>query len=132
MMKPRSALAVRRIFRDQILYSNAAWDSVAWTTYCKDLRHALGLSEAAATSNSVLVDLFSFVDGEALKMAAKSDRSTKEALYSDFAVKLGSVHSVKGKTVDAILVVEFGNLERLFKSRATDGPSNRPSARFRS
>ena len=106
LMKPRSALAVRRIFRDQILYSNAAWDSVAWTTYCKDLRHALGLSEAAATSNSVLVDLFSFVDGEALKMAAEFDRSTKEALYSDLAVKLGSVHSVKGKTVDAILVVE--------------------------
>jgi hypothetical protein len=103
---PRAALRARRIFRDEILYSNAAWDSAAWIGYCKNLRDALGLSNLTADSSSVPADFLAFVEDKALKTATEADRSTKEAVCDDVVVKLGSVHSVKGKTVDAILVVE--------------------------
>jgi hypothetical protein len=102
----RVPLAVRRIFRDQILRSNAAWNSASWATYCENLRDALGLPNAGDATNAELNELFVFVDGEAVKLATDTDRSTKEAVCGDVVVKLGSVHSVKGKSVDAILVVE--------------------------
>lgn len=56
--------------------------------------------------NDEVANFFCFVAEERANVADPQHRSTKQIRFDDLTLKLGSIHSVKGKSVDGILVVE--------------------------
>jgi hypothetical protein len=102
----RPALAVRRLFRDCVLYGAAPWDATAWTRYCDDMRTCLRLPPPAADRGRSLAAYLAFAEADATEPAVDRQQSAKHITVDGVTVRLGSIHSVKGKTVDAILLVE--------------------------
>jgi DNA helicase II / ATP-dependent DNA helicase PcrA len=79
----------------------------AWTDYCHELRTRLGLPDPPEEKAESLAAYLTFNDSEALSpLAANPERSTKQIMIDGLTIRLGSIHSVKGRTVDAILVLE--------------------------
>lgn len=101
---PQLPLRLRRLMRDRVLFGNAAWCADGWKQFCRDLNELLGISQpltALATS------FLAFVPESVVEHAAQTpQRSRTVFVHDDISVQLGSIHSVKGKTVDSILVLE--------------------------
>lgn len=96
--------AVRRLLRDHVLAGDAAWDQAAWLIFMEQLLplfspHPLG-------AEAEIADFCSFVAEQKADPADPERRSTKQVQFDDLTLRLGSIHSVKGKSVDGILVVE--------------------------
>lgn len=95
---------VRRLLYDQILCGEAPWQEEAWNALVDTLLPWFApLSDDAAQE---LLDHCEFVASQKVTPADPSRRSTKHFEFDDVILRLGSIHSVKGKTVDGILVVE--------------------------
>lgn len=92
---------VRRLLRDHILAGGATWEEAAWQAFLGELLPLFGSNSAGA-----VVDLCSFVEEKNAVPQDADRRSTKQVRFSDVTLQLGSIHSVKGKTVDGILVLE--------------------------
>jgi len=98
------SLKVRRLLRDEIAAGDAAWRADRWDALRAELTTTLGfdgaLSEAAAA-------YLEFVAAGAADQNAQAPQLSKAVFEHDgVSVRLGSIHSVKGKTVDALLVLE--------------------------
>jgi hypothetical protein len=107
VIEGQPAVAVRQLFRDRILYGSAPWELGAWTDFCNELRVRLRLPEPAADKIESLAAFLAFNDAEALSsLPAGLGGSTKQTTINGVTIRLGSIHSVKGRTVDAILVVQ--------------------------
>lgn len=96
--------AVRRLLRDHILAGDAAWDETAWLAFLDLLHPHFGPKPEG--SEQTITDLCTFVAEEKADAAVPERRSTKLVQLGDVTLRLGSIHSVKGKSVDGILVVE--------------------------
>lgn len=100
---PSLPLRIRRLIVDQVLHGAAAWQPEAWTAFCQELLALVGAVELHD-------DAAAFVQFEPL--GAQNDQnpvaaqSKTQFSHRGVSVKLGSIHPVKGRTVDAILVVE--------------------------
>ncbi|MER9216167.1 UvrD-helicase domain-containing protein [Mesorhizobium sp. M0663] len=94
---------IRRLFRDNVLVGNAPWEANAWHALLEALLPLLGGMPEGADA---IADYCAFVENEKVTLVAGQTRSTKEAVFGDLTIRMGSIHSVKGKTVDGILVVE--------------------------
>lgn len=95
---------VRRIAFDHVLAGDAAWDEAAWEAFVDAL---LPLFDPIPEgSEGAIVDYAVFVAGEKADLADPERRSTKQVDLGGVTLRLGSIHSVKGKSVDGILVVE--------------------------
>ncbi|TAK52671.1 MAG: ATP-dependent helicase [Betaproteobacteria bacterium] len=101
---PALPLKLKRLMRDRIVFGNAAWDRATWETFCHDLKMLLGIAQAPAQSVTSFLD---FVEEGAIDQEAQArQRSRTVFVHDHIPIRLGSIHSVKGKTVDAILIVE--------------------------
>ena len=107
VVEGRPALAVRRLFRDQVLFGTAPWSPEAWVNYCDELKVCLPLPDPPADKTESVAAYLAFTDGEAVPhQGADTEQSTKHATIDGVTIRLGSIHSVKGRTVDAILVLQ--------------------------
>lgn len=99
-------LAVRRLIHDRALKGNAAWEAVAWQIFCDDLRDTLGT--AANLQDRVAANKFLQFDetGALVQQQEVAGDLRTSAEFDGVTIKLGSIHSIKGRTVDAILVFE--------------------------
>lgn len=99
-------VAVRRLIHDRVLKGNAAWEPVAWQIFCNDLRDTLripaNLQDRTAANEFLQFDETGALDQQ--PEVAGNLRASAE--FDGVTIKLGSIHSVKGRTVDAILVLE--------------------------
>ncbi len=95
---------VRRIAFDHVLAGDSAWDEIAWEAFVDAL---LPLFDPIPEGGEgAVVDYAAFVAGEKADPTDPERRSTKQVDLGGVTLRLGSIHSVKGKSVDGILVVE--------------------------
>jgi DNA helicase II / ATP-dependent DNA helicase PcrA len=95
------SLKVRRLLRDQILFGTAAWETVAWKVFCGELMALLSLGELGQEAAVYIA-----FNDEGAAEAVERDRANQQVVVDGRLVHLGSIHSVKGRSVDAIMVVE--------------------------
>lgn len=101
---PQIPLRLRRLLRDRILFGNAAWSTDGWKQFCRDLNAILGITQPLTT---LATSFLAFVPESVVEHAAQTpQRSRTVFVHDDISIQLGSIHSVKGKTVDSILVLE--------------------------
>jgi DNA helicase-2/ATP-dependent DNA helicase PcrA len=98
---PQLPLKVRRLFRDHVLMGPAAWERAAWDSFCSALRALVPCGEAVGEAVAYL----SF-DVEGATESSGQEKESQQVVLEGQVVRLGSIHSVKGRTVDAMLVVE--------------------------
>lgn len=101
---PGLPLQLKRLMRDRIVFGNTAWDAVAWDALCRDLKALLGIDQAPTQGAAAFLE---FVEEGAVDRD-RQDRQESRAkfIHDGIQIKLGSIHSVKGKTVHSILIVE--------------------------
>ena len=98
------ALQTRRLLRDRIAAGNAPWNHNAWNSFRDDLIAILGINGAVTRAATTYLE---FIATGAVEEDGLVPRPSSTSFKrDDVAVRLGSIHSVKGKTVDALLVVE--------------------------
>lgn len=96
--------AVRRLLRDHILAGDAVWEEAAWLAFLELLFPHFGPPPDGA--EQTIAELCTFVAEQKADFADPERRSTKQVQIGNVTLRLGSIHSVKGKSVDGILVVE--------------------------
>ncbi|MBX3478798.1 MAG: UvrD-helicase domain-containing protein [Caulobacter sp.] len=97
-------LKVRRLMRDHLLVGDGAWEEASWLAFLQELLPFFG--EAPPGSADEIAELCAFVAEQKAALVDPERRSTKQAQFGDVTLRLGSIHSVKGMSVDGILVVE--------------------------
>ncbi len=101
---PGVPLRLRRLMRDRIIFGNAVWDPTAWDAFRYDLNTLLGIDQAPTQAAAAFLE---FVEDGAVDQDAQVRQQSRTVFVHDrIPIRLGSIHSVKGKTVDSILVVE--------------------------
>lgn len=96
--------AVRRLLRDHVLAGDAVWEQAAWLAFIEQLLPLFSPQPEGAEAE--IADLCGFVAEQKADLADPERRSTKQMQFDNLTLQLGSIHSVKGKSVDGILVVE--------------------------
>ncbi len=105
---------VRRVVYDHVLYGDAAWNEPAWSAFVDALLpHFAPVPEIALRD---LVDFVEFVVAQKADPADPERHATRQARFNDITLRLGSIHSVKGRSVDGILLVE----SEVWKGQAKD------------
>lgn len=95
---------MRRLIRDSVLFGNAAWISGEWEGFCHEAVSVCGFQEELSGEAA---EYLAFVDQGEVEDGADPGQSALTIFeYDGIKIQLGSIHSVKGKTVDAILAVE--------------------------
>jgi DNA helicase-2/ATP-dependent DNA helicase PcrA len=98
------ALKVRRLLLDRIANGNTPWTIDLRNAFCDELTTMLGI-RGALTENAMAY--LEFIAAGAADNESQALQSSKTMFEHDgVTVRLGSIHSVKGKTVDGLLVVE--------------------------
>lgn len=100
----RLDLKVRRMLRDQITVANVPWSADSWNAFRDDLTVTLGIHGALTDAATTYLEFVAA--GAAHHDGPEPQPSTTSFEHDGITVRLGSIHSVKGKTVDALLVVE--------------------------
>ena len=95
---------MRRLLRDHVLAGAAVWEEAAWSAFMKALLPLF--NPPPQGSEGDIADFCAFVAEQKADSADPERRSTKQVQFHDLTLRLGSIHSVKGKSVDGILVVE--------------------------
>lgn len=101
---PCAPLKLKRLIRDRVLLGHAVWDAAAWGGFCRECDALLGFDQRLTPR---AVAYLAFVEDGAVHLGDHGrERSRTLFLHEGMSIKLGSIHAVKGKTVDSILVVE--------------------------
>ncbi len=79
-------------------------EEAAWLAFIEALLPLF--SPAPQGSEGDVADFCTFVAEQKADLADPERRSTKQVQFDDLTLRLGSIHSVKGKSVDGILVLE--------------------------
>lgn len=95
---------IRRLMRDHVLAGAAVWEKAAWLAFMEALLPLFG--PVPQGSESQITDFCNFVAEQKADLAYPERHSTKHVQFYDLTLRLGSIHSVKGKSVDGILIVE--------------------------
>ena len=98
------SLTLRRLIRNQILLGDAVWNANAWDRFRGDLCAALGAGDPLTAKAATFLEFTPYHEGE--QAGHGEQQSATRFLYDGVSIRLGSIHSVKGKTVDSILAVE--------------------------
>lgn len=96
--------AVRRLLRDHVLAGDAVWDPGAWQAFMEQLLPLFAPHPDGAEGD--IAGFCGFVAEQKADLTDPERRSTKQVRFDELTLRLGSIHSVKGKSVDGILVVE--------------------------
>lgn len=98
------ALKVRRLLRDRVAIGDASWSADRWNAFRDELSAMLDIQGALTQAAATYLE---FVAAGAAGQDGQAPQLSKTMFEHDgVAVRLGSIHSVKGKTVDGLLVVE--------------------------
>ena len=101
---PALPLKIKRLIRDSIFVGDAVRDTTAWGAFCHELVVALDIKDVLTPDS---ITFLKFVEDIANDDAALAQQQSRTVFVHDgITIKLGSIHSVKGRTVDSILVVE--------------------------
>lgn len=101
---PDLPLTLRRLLTDHIIHGTAAWDADSWEAFCQGLCTALAINGALTPAATAFLEFVAEGgidpedDGPQLSQTIHG--------HEGIPIRLGSIHSVKGKTVDALLVME--------------------------
>ncbi|AUC11323.1 hypothetical protein BLX90_13250 [Rhizobium sp. Y9] len=95
---------IRRLLRDHVLVGACVWKEAAWVGFMEVLLPLF--SPAPPGSVDEIADLCGFVAERKADPGDDERGSTKHVQFENLTLRLGSIHSVKGKSVDGILVVE--------------------------
>lgn len=93
--------AVRRLIRDHVLVGDAVWEEAAWLAFKDELLNLFSLRPSHEVEEHC-----AFVSERKSGLSLPAGRAAKQLQFGDLTLRLGSIHSVKGKSVDGILVVE--------------------------
>ncbi len=100
---PHLPIRLRRLLRDQILFGNAAWDAAGWDQFCRDINAMLGINQPLTPAAASFLE---FVQEGADRAGQPRQFSRTVFDHDGIPVQLGSIHAVKGKTVDSVLILE--------------------------
>jgi hypothetical protein len=100
--KPDLPLKLKRLLRDHVLFGDSVWVQDAWELFCRHLTSVLNISEDTSPAAAAFME---FVEEEVIGDELPEGPGTI-FVHDNIPIRLGSIHSVKGKTVDSILVVE--------------------------
>ena len=101
---PTLPLKIKRLVRDWIIKGDAAWNSSGWETFRNQLVIALAFKDILRPETTTFLEFDQVI---AKNDAPPTQQQSKTIFDHDgIPIKLGSIHSVKGRTVDSILVVE--------------------------
>lgn len=98
------ALRVRRLLLDRIAVGNALWNADSWNAFCYELTLMLGIHGALTDAATTYLEFVAAGAADHDELVPQSSKTSFE--HNGVTVRLGSIHSVKGKTVDGLLVVE--------------------------
>ena len=98
------SLTIQRMIRDQILMADTVWDANAWERFRGDLSAALRIEDGLTDQSDTFLAFDPYDEYE--QAGHGEQRSNTQFEYDGVPIRLGSIHSVKGKTVDSILAVE--------------------------
>jgi hypothetical protein len=98
------ALRVRRLLRDRIAVGNAPWSADSWDAFRDELTVMLGIHGGFTDAATTYLEFVAAGAADHDGAAAQPSKTLFE--HDGVTVRLGSIHSVKGKTVDGLLVVE--------------------------
>lgn len=107
----RTDLVLRSLICGQVLQGIATWDEALWRPFVGELAASIGV---AVPDQGVFADFLSFNDEGVVQPGGQGARTS--FMVGDIRLNLGSIHSVKGRTVDSILIVET----ELFKGSAAN------------
>nr|WP_246802767.1 UvrD-helicase domain-containing protein [Ensifer sp. ENS02] len=96
---------IRSLLHKHTLVGNAAWEEVAWKRFSGALVAMFDSGDGQAVPGEVF-DYCGFVGGKEADGVEPARQATKQVTIAQATIRLGSIHSVKGKTVDGILVME--------------------------
>ena len=82
----------------------ATWDAVTWAPFIASLGEIVGFVVPAGGADTELSRFLSF-DEEGAAAAGEGSARTSATL-GGVVIRLGSIHSVKGRTVESILIME--------------------------
>lgn len=92
------------------------WDQGAWQAFTELLLPLFAPHPDGAEDD--IAAFCGFVAEQKADLTDPERRSTKQVRFDELTLRLGSIHSVKGKSVDGILVVESEVWERQQRRRA--------------
>lgn len=99
-------LGVQRLIRDQVLNGTAPWTRNDWMEFCAALLVVLGIDGEPTDDCERFLEFVPYDEDDEQDPRDVGQRSNTIFEHEGVRVQLGSVHSVKGKTVDAILALE--------------------------
>lgn len=102
--KNQLALKVRRLLRDRVLVGNAPGSADLWNAFRDELTQLLGMHDRQTQEAATYLEFLNIGANNRGEVAPHTPATTFE--HDGITVKLGSIHSVKGKTVDGLLVLE--------------------------
>ena len=107
-------LRVQRLIRDQVMCGDASWSANGWVNFRAALTAALGFDGGLTRPCTDFLAFVPYKEDEEGEPGGQHSRTVAE--YDGVSIKLGSIHSVKGKTVDAILALET----EVYRGRSLD------------
>lgn len=109
-LAPEQPVRTRQLIIEHVIRGGAAQDAGRWTGFCDAL--------LAAFPQPILAPHGAYCDFLPIGAAAagEEDQSTLYAHFEDVSVRLGSVHSIKGLTADAVLMMET----EVYRGQAAD------------
>lgn len=99
-------LRVQRLIRDQVICGTAPWGHQEWTAFSADLLTALGVDGELTQECAAFLQFVPHNEEDEDDAQDNGQHSNVIFEHEGVHIRLGSIHSVKGKTVDAILVLE--------------------------
>lgn len=99
-------LRVQRLFRDQVIRGTAPWSHEEWTAFSAALLTALGVDGELTQECAAFLQFVPYNEGDEEGDEDNGQHSNVIFEHEGVRIRLGSIHSVKGKTVDAILALE--------------------------
>ncbi len=99
-------LRVQRLIRDRVICGTAPWGREEWTAFSADLLTALGIDNELTEACAAFLQFVPYNEEDEEGAQDIGQRSSVIFEHDGVRIRLGSIHSVKGKTVDAILALE--------------------------
>lgn len=104
---PNAELAIRLLFRNRILLGSTAWEKQAWHAFCTELNSLLRLTSPSQAMPTQLGEYLTFPERESdMPMSSAPQASPTHRTIEGLTVKFGSIFSLKGRTVDSILILQ--------------------------
>jgi hypothetical protein len=105
---------VKRLIFDRAIKGDAVWSLASWTDFIVSLSELLAFDVPDENDRSSLAAFIRFTNDGAASAAYNPGDLGSHTDIDGLRINLGSIHSVKGRTVDSILIVET----EVFKNNA--------------